>query len=56
MTECFARAITAEAARMPGLGVGLFLANEIVKNHNGRFWLDSRRDEGTVSADQPRSR
>jgi signal transduction histidine kinase len=47
MTECFARAITAEAARVPGLGVGLFLANEIVKNHNGRLWLDSRRDEGT---------
>jgi signal transduction histidine kinase len=47
MTECFARAITAEAARIPGLGIGLFLANEIVKNHGGRLWLESRRDEGT---------
>ena len=49
MTECFARAITAEAARVPGLGIGLFLANEIVKNHNGRFQIDSRRDDGTVA-------
>jgi signal transduction histidine kinase len=47
MTECFARAITAEAARVPGLGVGLFLANEIVKNHSGRLQIDSRRDTGT---------
>ena len=31
MTECFARALTAEAARIPGLGIGLYLANEIVK-------------------------
>ena len=49
MTECFARAITAEAARVPGLGIGLFLANEIIKNHNGRFQIDSRRDDGTVA-------
>ena len=34
---------------MPGLGIGLFLANEIVKNHNGRFQIDSRRDDGTVA-------
>jgi two-component system phosphate regulon sensor histidine kinase PhoR len=47
MTECFARAITAEAARVPGLGIGLFLANEIVKNHSGRLQIDSRRDDGT---------
>ena len=47
MVECFARSITAEAARIPGLGVGLYLANEIVKAHDGRLWLESRRDEGT---------
>jgi signal transduction histidine kinase len=47
MTELFARAISAEAARIPGLGVGLFLAAEIVKHHSGRLWLESRRDEGT---------
>jgi len=47
MLECFARAINAEAARIPGAGVGLFVVAEIVKNHQGRVWLESRRDEGT---------
>ena len=47
MTECFNRAITAEAGRYPGLGVGLFLASQIVEHHGGKLWLKSRRDEGT---------
>ncbi len=47
MTECFARAITAEAGRYPGLGIGLFVAARIVDHHGGRLWLESRRDEGT---------
>ena len=47
MVDCFARSITAEAARIPGLGIGLFLANQIVGNHGGRLFLESRRDEGT---------
>jgi signal transduction histidine kinase len=47
MVDCFTRAITAEAARIPGMGIGLFLCNEIVKNHSGRLWLESRRDVGT---------
>lgn len=47
MLDCFARATNAEAARIPGAGVGLFLASEIVRGHGGRLWLESRRDEGT---------
>jgi two-component system, OmpR family, phosphate regulon sensor histidine kinase PhoR len=47
MLECFARATNAEAARIPGAGVGLFLAAEIARFHGGRLWLESRRDEGT---------
>ena len=47
MTECFARAITAEAGRYPGLGIGLFVACQIAENHGGRLWLESQRDEGT---------
>jgi signal transduction histidine kinase len=49
MTECFTRSITAEAARIPGMGIGLFLANQIVEHHGGRLWLESRRDEGTLA-------
>jgi signal transduction histidine kinase len=57
LTECFARARTAEQARIPGLGVGLFLANEIVKHHGGRLWLEGMRDDGTAAhlALQPRA-
>jgi signal transduction histidine kinase len=47
MLDCFARAINAAAAKIPGIGLGLFLAGEIVKNHSGRLWLETRRDEGT---------
>jgi signal transduction histidine kinase len=47
MLDCFARAINAEAGGYPGMGVGLFLAAEIMKNHSGRVWLDTQRDEGT---------
>jgi signal transduction histidine kinase len=47
MLECFGRAITAEAGRYPGLGIGLFLAGQIAEYHGGRLWLESRRDEGT---------
>jgi signal transduction histidine kinase len=47
MLDCFARATSAEAAGIPGMGVGLFLASEIMKNHSGRVWLETHRDEGT---------
>jgi signal transduction histidine kinase len=47
MLDCFTRAITAEAGRYPGLGIGLFLAARIAEYHGGRVWLESRRDEGT---------
>jgi signal transduction histidine kinase len=47
MLDCFARAINAEAARIPGMGLGLFLAGEIMKNHSGRVWLETVRDQGT---------
>ena len=47
MLECFARALSAEAGRYPGLGVGLFIANQIVDFHGGKLWLESSRDAGT---------
>jgi signal transduction histidine kinase len=47
MVECFARAANAEAARIPGAGVGLFLASEIARVHGGRLSIESRPDTGT---------
>ena len=47
MLDCFARAINADAGGYPGMGVGLFLAAEIMKNHSGRVWLETQRDKGT---------
>ena len=47
MVERYVRASNAVAARIPGTGLGLFLVKEILSNHQGRVWLESRRDEGT---------
>jgi PAS domain S-box-containing protein len=34
--------------RFSGLGIGLYLANEIVKRHNGDMWLDSQVGKGST--------
>lgn len=31
-----------------GLGLGLFIASEIIKRHNGRIWVESERNEGST--------
>ncbi|MEO6683252.1 MAG: HAMP domain-containing sensor histidine kinase [Ginsengibacter sp.] len=32
----------------PGLGVGLYISNEIIKNHEGRMWLESELQKGSI--------
>lgn len=32
----------------PGLGLGLYISAEIIKRHNGRIWVDSNLDIGSV--------
>nr|WP_255537092.1 ATP-binding protein [Pedobacter sp. SYSU D00873] len=36
------------STKYQGLGLGLFIASEILKKHNGSFWLDSRLGEGST--------
>ena len=36
------------SARFQGLGLGLFISNEIVKRHGGSFWIESQPDEGST--------
>lgn len=32
----------------PGLGMGLYISNEIVTRHSGRIWVESRKGEGST--------
>jgi signal transduction histidine kinase len=31
----------------PGLGLGLFITSEIIKNHNGKIWVNSTKNVGS---------
>ncbi len=37
----FMRSKDARGSRMPGLGVGLYIARELIEAHNGRIWAES---------------
>ncbi len=32
----------------PGLGIGLFIVKEIITNHQGKIWVESEKDKGSV--------
>jgi PAS domain S-box-containing protein len=36
------------AMRFEGLGLGLFISSEILKRHQGSFWIESEQGEGSV--------
>lgn len=36
------------SARFQGLGLGLFIASDIVKRHGGSFWIESQPGEGST--------
>jgi PAS domain S-box-containing protein len=36
------------AMRFEGLGLGLFISSEVLKRHNGTFWIESEKGTGTT--------
>lgn len=46
--EQFYRVTDKNMHTFPGLGLGLFIAKEIVTRHNGRIWFDSEEDKGST--------
>jgi signal transduction histidine kinase len=44
----FARARTAGARKVKGLGLGLYIAKGLVTAHRGRIWAESAPDTGTT--------
>lgn len=46
--ELFYRVYGAQNKAFPGLGVGLYISAEIVKQHGGRIWFESAEREGST--------
>lgn len=46
--ERFYRAGNAQVQTFPGMGLGLYIAAEIVKRHNGTIWVESELNKGSV--------
>ncbi|WP_207534783.1 ATP-binding protein [Desertivirga arenae] len=40
--------VDASSMRFQGLGLGLFIASDILKNHKGNFWVESKQGEGST--------
>lgn len=46
--ERFYQVTDPEEKTYPGLGIGLYIASEIVKRHGGRIWIESQRGDGAT--------
>jgi PAS domain S-box-containing protein len=46
--ESFYRARTQENQGIDGLGLGLYISQQIIQRHNGRIWLESKPGQGST--------
>ncbi|PWT99280.1 MAG: hypothetical protein C5B52_10870 [Bacteroidetes bacterium] len=46
--ERFYRARSSQTDVFPGIGLGLYIAAEIMKRHGGRIWVESEQNKGSV--------
>ena len=46
--ERFYRVGGSDQATYPGLGLGLYIASEIIKRHKGRIWVESKKANGST--------
>jgi len=44
----FFRASNVKSTQQSGLGLGLYIANDIVARHGGRMWCDSTEGQGST--------
>jgi signal transduction histidine kinase len=46
--ERFYRVLSKKDQTYPGLGIGLYIAHEIVQRHGGKMWVDSVEEKGSI--------
>lgn len=46
--EQFYQVTDSKAKTYPGLGIGLYISNEIVKRHGGQLWVESKKGAGST--------
>ena len=46
--ERFYQVSDAAEKTYPGLGIGLYISNEIIKRHRGHLWIESEKDKGAT--------
>ena len=46
--ERFYRASSLDTSPVSGFGIGLYLTKQLVKEHEGRIWVESKVDQGSI--------